>query len=50
MSCEERDPPSAADHDAPWDKDFDVIMTNSYSAGYAELVAINTGRGVSPLT
>jgi len=39
---------SASDHEALWTEGFDVVMTNSYSAGHHGRIAINTARGVSP--
>jgi glycerophosphoryl diester phosphodiesterase len=39
---------SASDHETLWNEGFDVVMTNSYSAGHTGRIAVNTARGVSP--
>jgi glycerophosphoryl diester phosphodiesterase len=39
---------SAQDHENLWNEGFDVVMTNSFSAGHDGRVAINTMRGLSP--
>ena len=39
---------AASDHQALWDRGFDVVMSNSYSSGHDARVAVNTARGISP--
>jgi len=39
---------SASDHEALWNEGFDIVMTNSFSAGLSGRIAVNTARGITP--